>query len=651
MSNVTVNETHDSSSTDNVISSSDEEDRWRETKPPVEDLPSDYWTIQKLFRYVKSGNAIPTMVSLCCVTDIDLTRQINQMAIRDCGGIDILVNLLDTNDIQCRLCALRLLATLSLNIDIRKYIFDLSVVPSLLRIMREPAIDLRIVASNVIANVAGVRAARAECRKWNAIQILVDALDVPLETIKKTANKLSVEEVYRIELLMVVCYALTALFVSRRNRELGRRFGIIPLAARLLKSSNHHMIEAVLRLVLSCTSDISFQLGIATEKMLPDIIGHLARPNNVLKETSAFVLMACAADSDLRRLIRIAGGLGKLVDALGVAAVATSSSDRLLESATGAIWKSAQSMENVVILSKQSTLGTLIDLAQRIDNTQQNVWVNITGAIGELLRLPANRSTFRGTNVLHRLVINLSSTNCSLLVNTCKALELYGEESYSGPELESLDAVRLMWSLLRHERATVQIAAAHALCPYIELSTNASVIIRNFVGGFEIVIKLLKSTQTAVLAAAARLVSTVARDTDNLAILTDFGIVDVLSDLICTHDDELREHLAAAIASCAPYASNTQLFGRNRIVTPLVGFCSSSSWRVHRTTAMALEMLSADIQNCLTLHKNGVAPFLLDLLYSNDEDTQKAASKCLANMRKMAMTAEQTALNTIKNKK
>lgn len=65
----------------------------------------------------------------------------------------------------------------------------------------------------------------------------------------------------------------------------------------------------------------------------------------------------------------------------------------------------------------------------------------------------------------------------------------------------------------------------------------------------------------------------------------------------------MRENLAAAIASCAPYGNNTQELGRLRTVTPIVGYMVSTNPRVHRTTAMALQKLSEDPQNCITMHQ------------------------------------------------
>lgn len=108
-----------------------------------------------------------------------------------------------------------------------------------------------------------------------------------------------------------------------------------------------------------------------------------------------------------------------------------------------------------------------------------------------------------------------------------------------------------------------------------------------------------------------------------------------------TKDDILREHLAAAIASCAPYANNTQLLSDLRTVTPIVAFMTSTEPRVHRTTAMALEQLSHDPQNCITMHQNGVVQFLLELICSEDLVLQAAAAECLKNIRELALRAEE----------
>lgn len=59
-------------------SSSDEDRRER----PKLDIPPEYWHIQKLVKYMKTGNQTATVVALCCLKDHDLTTHINQLAIQ-----------------------------------------------------------------------------------------------------------------------------------------------------------------------------------------------------------------------------------------------------------------------------------------------------------------------------------------------------------------------------------------------------------------------------------------------------------------------------------------------------------------------------------------------------------------------------------------
>ena len=172
-------ESEDSDSTE-VISSSDEEDRWKDNARGAE-IPPEYWNIQKLVKYIKAGDPTTTVVALCCLKDYDLTTQMNQLAIQDIGGLEVLVNLLESNDLKCRLGALHVLSDISLNIDIRKSIVDLDGIPLLVKILSEPAIDLKTAAAETIANVARVRLARKHVRKFGGISKLVDLLDVKME--------------------------------------------------------------------------------------------------------------------------------------------------------------------------------------------------------------------------------------------------------------------------------------------------------------------------------------------------------------------------------------------------------------------------------------------------------------------------------------
>ena len=69
------------------------------------------------------------------------------------------------------------------------------------------------------------------------------------------------------------------------------------------------------------------------------------------------------------------------------------------------------------------------------------------------------------------------------------------------------------------------------------------------VGGLELIVSLLKSDNREVLASICSAVANIAKDEQNLAVLTDHGVVPILSKLVVAHanDDYVRGHIADAI--------------------------------------------------------------------------------------------------------
>ena len=66
------------------------------------DLPAEYWQIQRLVKYLKGGNPTATVIALSSIRDFNLSVETCQSAIRDVGGLEVLVNLLETDDIDCK---------------------------------------------------------------------------------------------------------------------------------------------------------------------------------------------------------------------------------------------------------------------------------------------------------------------------------------------------------------------------------------------------------------------------------------------------------------------------------------------------------------------------------------------------------------------
>lgn len=58
--------------------------------------------------------------------------------------------------------------------------------------------------------------------------------------------------------------------------------------------------------------------------------------------------------------------------------------------------------------------------------------------------------------------------------------------------------------------------------------------VRSFVGGIELIVKLLKSPDSRVVACICAALAMVASDHENLAIVTDLGVVPLLAKLVTT---------------------------------------------------------------------------------------------------------------------
>ena len=100
----------------------------------------------------------------------------------------------------------------------------------------------------------------------------------------------------------------------------------------------------------------------------------------------------------------------------------------------------------------------------------------------------------------------------------------------------------------------MQSSAAWALSPCIKNAPNSGDMVRSFVGGLELICGLLESRDVQVLAAVCFAIANIARDKENLAVITDHGVIEKLSKLANTENDLLRAKLAEAIGNCCEWA-------------------------------------------------------------------------------------------------
>ncbi|XP_069504209.1 outer dynein arm-docking complex subunit 2 [Ambystoma mexicanum] len=608
--------------------SDEEEDQPERRQESSTDLPSEYWQIQKLVKYLKGGNPTATVIALCSMRDFNLSQETSQLAIRDVGGLEVLINLLDTDDLKCKIGSLKILKEISRNSQIRRSIADFGGLQTMVKILDSADKDLKSLAAETIANVSKFRRARRTVRQHGGIKRLVGLLDcAPLRS-----GDLTPEQQKDIEVARCGALALWSCSKSKANKDAIRKAGGIPLLARLLKSTNANMLIPVVGTLQECASEESYRLAIKTEKMIEDLVKHLSNENPELQMLCASAIFKCAEDEETRDLVRQHGGLQPLA-----ALLSDTENKELLAAVTGAIWKCSISRENVTKFQEYKTIETLVAL---LTDQPEEVLVNVVGALGEFGQEPENRAIIRKSGGITPLVHLLTGTNQALLVNVTKAVGACATEPENMALIDRLDGVRLLWSLLKNPNPEVQASAAWAICPCIENTKDAGEMVRSFVGGLELIVNLLKSENMEVLASVCAAITNVAKDEENLAVITDHGVVPLLAKLAYTTDDKLRRHLAEAISRCCLWGSNKVAFGEADAVAPLVEYLKSSDTEVHRATAQALFQLSEDIDNCITMHENGVVKLLLDMVGSSDEHLQEAAAGCISNIRRLALATE-----------
>ncbi|NXP10568.1 ARMC4 protein, partial [Thinocorus orbignyianus] len=592
------------------------------------DLPSEYWGIQKLAKFLKGGNPTATVIALCSMRDFNLAQETCQLAIRDIGCLEVLINLLDTEEIKCQIGSLKILKEISQNPVIRHAIADLGGLEIMVKILDSPDRDLKCLAAETIANVARFKEARRTVRQHGGIKRLVGLL----ECSSVGSSSLTSYQAKDTEMARCGALALWSCSKSTKNKEAIRKAGGIPLLAKWLRCSHANILTPVAGTLQECASEPSYRLAIRTEGMIENLVKNLNSEHEELQMHCANAIFKCAEDKETRDLVRQHGGLAALSALLG-----NSENKQLLAAVTGAIWKCAISGENVSKFRECKTIEALVGL---LTDQPEEVLVNTVGALGECCQEPINRTTIRKCGGIPTLVKLLTGTDQALLVNVTKAVGACAMEHENMMIIDRLDGVRLLWSLLKNPNPHVQASAAWAICPCIENAKDAGEMVRSFVGGLELIVNLLKSKNKEVLASVCAAITNIAKDEENLAVITDHGVVPLLSKLANTNNDKLRRHLAEAISNCCMWGNNRVTFGESKAVAPLVRYLKSNDPSVHRATAQALYQLSEDPDNCITMHENGVVKLLLAMVGSTDETLQEAAAGCIANIRRLALATE-----------
>lgn len=301
------------------------DDETVEKRPESSELCIEYYPIQKLVKYLRSGTQTATIIAICALRDLDLSLEANQMAIRDVGGLEVILNLLHTNDTKCRVGALKILKEISTNSVIRAAIAGLDGIPPLVLLLDdENGTELQCLAAETIAFCARNARNRRSVRGNGGI--------------KKLVKLLQVQHAGDSEAIAVSgALALQSCSKSAKNKEAIRAAGAVFLLAKLLTSKSERLLIPVVGILQECASEEKYRVDIREAGMVKFLVDNLSSKNHELQTHSASCIFKCASEDATRVLVNKYNGLAPLVSLLDLGA-----SKELLVAATGAIWKCAQ---------------------------------------------------------------------------------------------------------------------------------------------------------------------------------------------------------------------------------------------------------------------------------------------------------------------
>ena len=489
--------------------------------------------VEKLLKYLLWGNKTVTIIVLCLLRDCNLTQETIQLTILEAGGLDLLLNLLDTDDLKCKIGSLRILKEISKNVAIRKAIRDAGGLKTIVSLTKSQNKDLKCLSSETIANVAKSGKARRAVRHYGGLKRLVAIIEIARD---RKLNQFKTEEELKQNLEVTRCaaLALSSCCKSDKNKKAMRKVGVLPVLAELiLNITETSILRSVMDIFQECASDPNYIMAIRSLGLIEPIVRHISSEDVEIKMHCASAIQKVCEDKQCCEMIRKHGALLPLTELLNDV-----DDKPLCSAATGAIWKCSTSALNAEVFEQVNVLDKLIAFLEL--NEPEEVRINCSGAIASLAQRPQNRPIIRKKNGIKLLINQIGSTTIPLLVNATDAIGVMAEDQESIDSITKYDGIRLLWSLLKNPAWQVQASAAGAMCPCFKNMEDAGEEVRAFVGGIELMMTLLKSEHIEVLAAICNTVAQIAQDDENLAIMTDLCVVQLLSDLTSTKNDTLK---------------------------------------------------------------------------------------------------------------
>ncbi|GAB6023834.1 Facilitated trehalose transporter Tret1 [Chamberlinius hualienensis] len=142
-------------------------------KTAIVDYSVDYMQIQKLIKYTRNGNPTATLLALCSLSRFDYSVEPFQKAIFNTNGMELFLNILETDQLFCQVASLKLISTLSKFIKFRRNILILNGIETLIQTLSSNFSHVQRLSAEILAELLASRRAVYLLIQSNGVQALV----------------------------------------------------------------------------------------------------------------------------------------------------------------------------------------------------------------------------------------------------------------------------------------------------------------------------------------------------------------------------------------------------------------------------------------------------------------------------------------------
>ena len=530
----------------------------------IENLPTDYWQLQKIIKFISSGSYSATLIGLAALKDFEITSSQFIVGIKNCNGFSSLLNLLNTNEEMCILGSLGLIEDLTKNVLGCILLSQSDGISSLLKLLTFKNDLIVSKTCSVLSNAVQYSRNQVTIRKLNGLTTLVQIANYKSENL--------VGE-YAIKTLLFCCQdEQNAVVLSNLS---------IAFYDKLIHSRNTTILQYIVGVMSYCSQNKEFQTSVRKNGLLIKLIRFIDSQDMDLVENVIRTISNCAEEKESRQLIVSEKCLDKIVLLIGK----LKNNDSVFIALTNL-------GENVEVAKSLCDMDIFNKILPFLDTVQEEQLSLVVALLYQLSKSHSGRQQIKSLDILSKTIGMLKTTNILLLEQITLFLGGCADDKELLKQLYDRDGVRYIWSLLKSKHQKLQAAAAKSIGPCISNISGGSDMIRSFVGGIELIVNLLKSENEDVLTNVCRAITNISSDQENLEVISDQGVIGLLSNLQHFNNEELKKQLCLTIASCSKSSRNRIQFKEQGLLDFVIACLSSKTVELQKYSAKALVELS-----------------------------------------------------------